>query len=241
MILENLKLKYRAWKYKNREDPAEISYLLQCIRPGDTVFDIGAHKGGYTYWMEKAVGSEGKVIAFEPQLSGARLLRNLFRSRNVHVVGLGISNSKGKQELFIKPQANRVSYEASLEKNYQDGRIEVIDTTTIDHYCHDNEIKPAFLKIDVEGHEKEVLEGGKTTITNYHPFLLVEIEERHAGRQKMESIFNFMRNLDYDCYFFYDGVKTPLEKFDHAQHQSIENLVKNKKLYSNNFVFEPKT
>lgn len=62
-----LRLIYRAWRYRLRIDPGEIRYLLATLRPGRMALDIGAHKGAYSYWMSKAVGPWGEVIAFEPQ------------------------------------------------------------------------------------------------------------------------------------------------------------------------------
>ena len=66
-LKEYFKLMYRAWKYRLRSDKNEIRFLLETIKKGSVTFDVGAHKGGYTYWMKKAVGKNGKVIAFEPQ------------------------------------------------------------------------------------------------------------------------------------------------------------------------------
>jgi FkbM family methyltransferase len=237
-MIEKLKLLFRSWKYKHLEDPAEISYLLRTIRPGDAVFDIGAHKGGYTYWMKKAAGRKGKVYAFEPQPLGAGLLRKLFHPANVVVEALALSNAIGKQEFFIMPQPFNVSFEASLENKYGNAITLSAETITIDAYCFENAVRPAFMKIDVEGHELQVLQGGRQTLTDYHPALLIEIEERHIGKEKMQSIFSFLQNLGYQGWFFYKGKKLPLAEFDISLHQSVDMLKKDHKLYINNFVFE---
>lgn len=65
--LENIKLLYRAYRYKNKLDRGGIEYILNHIREGDVVMDIGAHKAGYLYFIVKAVGKKGEVYAFEPQ------------------------------------------------------------------------------------------------------------------------------------------------------------------------------
>ena len=57
-----------------------------------------------------------------------------------------------------------------------------------------------FIKIDVEGHEKNVLEGAKNLIERNKPNLLVEIEERHSN-QKVKDTINFINNLGYKSYF----------------------------------------
>src|SRR3982750_1440752 len=108
---EHIKLLYRAAKYRYIDDGDEIRYLLSAIKKGATVFDIGAHKGGYTYWMKEAVGSMGKVIAFEPQEEGYCLLKKLFTG-NVIVEHLAVSDREGEQQLYIQPQHFDVSFEA---------------------------------------------------------------------------------------------------------------------------------
>ena len=82
-----------------------------------------------------------------------------------------------------------------------------------------------FIKIDVEGHEKNVLLGAEKIIKKCKPNLLVEIEERHTN-DKVENIVNFINDLGYKS-FFSDG----------------QNLIETTKLnnYStkNNFFFIP--
>ena len=41
--------------------------MRSVLRHGDVAVDVGAYKGGYTYWMREAVGDAGTVFAFEPQ------------------------------------------------------------------------------------------------------------------------------------------------------------------------------
>ncbi|MBI4947088.1 MAG: hypothetical protein HY840_11885 [Bacteroidetes bacterium] len=68
-LIEQLKLSYRASKYKNKNDKGGIAYILSSVKAGQTVLDIGAHKAGYLYFFLKQVGAAGKVFAFEPQSS----------------------------------------------------------------------------------------------------------------------------------------------------------------------------
>jgi len=68
-----------------------------------------------------------------------------------------------------------------------------------------------FIKIDVEGHEKNVLEGAKNLIKKNKPNLLVEIEERHS-QLKVEDTINFINNLGYKSYYF-DGTNIKSNKY----------------------------
>jgi len=227
-----IKLLHRAWKYRFLTDRYEISYMMQRITPGSVVFDIGAHKGGYTFWMKRAAGSKGRVIAFEPQEKGAALLAVLYPG--IRVERLAVSDQCTTRPLHIQPQSYEVSFEASLEKQYEGAVTEQVNTTTIDAYCRQHHLKPQFIKIDVEGHELAVLRGACETLRNDRPFLLIECEERHAGRDGVEAVFTLLSSLGYKGYFFRNKQQLPVEQFSSEQYQ-----VAGKTPYINNFVFEP--
>ncbi|MDB5251047.1 MAG: methyltransferase FkbM [Flaviaesturariibacter sp.] len=238
-ISESFKLRYRAWKYRLHEDPAEIGYLLRSIRPGMTVFDVGAHKGGYTYWMARAVGRGGTVIAFEPQAAGAGLLKTIFGA-NVRVEEVALSDGEGTALFYIQPQRYSVSFEASVVNKYENASSVTVRTTTIDAYCRSHGLGPAFIKIDVEGFEMEVLAGGEQLLSSVKPVMLIEIEERHIGRSRMLEIFSFLESRGYAGTFFDGGTRRPLADFDPAVHQDPRSLMSGKRRYCNNFVFEPR-
>jgi FkbM family methyltransferase len=236
-FLEHIKLLHRAYKYRYVDDKYEIAFLLQHLREGDTVFDIGAHKGGYTYWMDKAVGIHGKVVAFEPQPPGAELLQQLFP--HLKVAQLAVSDKTGETVLYVKPQSYEVSFEASLSSEYPDAFTQRVKTITLDEYCSRHLLRPRFLKIDVEGHELEVLKGAEQTLRSHRPYLLIEIENRHVGFLKMQNVFELLTSLGYWGSFYWKGQRQPLKNFDHVVHQSVHSLEKHGG-YANNFMFEPK-
>lgn len=209
--------------------------MLDNISEGDTVIDIGAHKGGYTYWMQKAVGDRGKVIAFEPQAKGAELLRLHFPYATIEQ--LAVSEKSGEKILYVKPQSYEVSFEASLSPGYPDAVTQPVKTITLDDYCLRRRLRPKFIKIDVEGHEMEVIRGADEILKTVKPYLLIEIEQRHIGQFKTQAIFEHLSTLGYWGSFFWKGSRKPLKDFDHVVHQSFHG---NAKGYSNNFMFEPK-
>lgn len=211
--------------------------MLRIIKRGATVLDVGAHKGGYTFWMCKATGPQGRVIAFEPQIRGACLLQELYTGTNVQVEHKALSDRMGQQELYIQPQAYAVSFEASLENKYGAATTELVETTTLDHFCTEWGLKPSFIKIDVEGHEERVLLGGLQVLQCAKPVLLVECEVRHSGPDAMKRLFRFLKELRYTGFFCRRGKRTPLELFDPEQDQ--QNQQAGTRQYINNFYFEP--
>ena len=68
----------------------------------------------------------------------------------------------------------------------------------LDEFKINNKI--GFIKIDVEGHEIEVIDGAKKTILENMPVLLVEIEERHTQSSVKKSI-EYIEKFGYDCFF----------------------------------------
>nr|WP_255699978.1 FkbM family methyltransferase [Jiella avicenniae] len=137
------------------------------VRPGDLVFDIGAHVGDRTAAF---AGIGAKVVAVEAQPRLARLLRWQFRrSRRVTVVGAAVGRTAGTLSLRLNTRNPTVASAsegfvaaagagaAGWEGQVWDATI-TVDCTTLDELIA-RFGRPAFVKIDVEGFEAEVLAG----------------------------------------------------------------------------------
>jgi FkbM family methyltransferase len=239
MLLENLKLWYRAQKYKNKNDKGGIKYVLQSVQAGQTVLDIGAHKAGYLYFLRKQVGEQGKVVAFEPQktlFDYLKSLKNGLNWQNTSIEHLALSNTAGTVELFIpiektgntSPGASIVQPDAA--KNV---RSEHVAMDTLDAYCAKHNLAPNFLKIDVEGNELAVFEGGKQILQQHKPKIIVECEARHIGEAQVLATIKYLTDLGYNGFFICDEAFLPLSEFSFTKHQTPEQHP-----YCNNFIFE---
>jgi FkbM family methyltransferase len=138
----------------------------QLVPPGSLVFDIGAHAGNRT----RALAALGcRVVAVEPQPDFVRLLRALFRrSPLVTVVAAAVSAESGRTVLWASDRTPTVTtidpswreerrHEAAFASVRWSRAIEV-ETTTLDRLMATFG-RPAFVKIDVEGAEPDVLAG----------------------------------------------------------------------------------
>jgi precorrin-6B methylase 2 len=65
----------RCMRYRLHTEKLEIKTLMQLDIAGATALDIGANKGIYCFWMLRAVGHAGRVVAFEPQPEMAEAIR----------------------------------------------------------------------------------------------------------------------------------------------------------------------
>ncbi len=236
-IINLLKLLFRAGKYRWMEDRDEFNFMLSSIKKDDVVFDIGAHKGAYTFWMKNAIGRNGKLVAFEPQQKGFLLLKSIFPQKNVKVENLAVSDSEESASFYVQDQPHDVSYEASLQNKYENYQQIFVRTITIDRYCSKENLVPNFIKIDVEGHEEHVLKGAHYTLSTHRPFLLIEAEVRHIGEASLKKIFTMLLGMGYKGYFFTNKKMVEIANFSATLHQDVNNISKGN--YSNNFAFIP--
>ena len=239
-FIERIKLQHRANKYKNKNDKGGIAYVRSAIKSGQTVFDIGAHKAGYLYFMLEQVGDTGRVFAFEPQSILNQYivkLKRIFNWDNVTIEHLALSDSAGSVTLYIPTEKGASSPGATIVEQKgrtHAGATETVDTETLDTYCSRNNLKADFLKIDVEGNELRVFQGCVETLKKYKPKIIVEIEQRHVGQEKVLQTFKFMQDLGYTGQFIHNTEYIALESFSFDKFQN-QNDMKN---YCNNFIFE---
>ena len=146
---------------------------------GDTVIDIGAHIGSYTVRIAKAVGEEGLVIAFEPDPDNFKLLLlnlKVNKLRNVIALPYAISNHSGTLTLH-RSRCTGLHSTAVVPPGYI-GSVKVKAITLDDIIKSVNIKRVDWIKIDVEGAEKEVLEGAIDTLKTTRN-IVVEVKKEN--------------------------------------------------------------
>jgi len=241
-LIESIKLQHRANRYKNKDDKGGIAYINSAIAQGQTILDVGTHKAGYLYWMLKRAGNEGRIFAFEPQTNlyhYIKALKATFKWDNVTVEQIALSDSVASAVLYIpldkdsknsSPGATIVAHKECTNI----GATETVMTDTLDLYCKRHNIIPDFLKIDVEGNELKIFQGGTNILKEYKPKILVEIEARHVGQERVLETFEFLNALGYHGQIIHDLIRHPLSDFDFDKYQNLND----RKNYCNNFIFE---
>ncbi len=230
--MKKLKLIWRAWRYRYRLDPGEITFILGEVQKGDLVVDVGAHKGAYTYWLARAVGKEGSVFAFEPQPALAKSLERLFaHDGRVIVHHLALSSRNQDRALFIPGWSS--SPGATLEKRSgTEGRHIDVPTTTLDSFFKGRDVPISLIKCDVEGHELEVFKGARSILETDRPMLLFECENRHLSGGTIQDVFTFLEELGYEGAYFQGIRLRQLAELSADQHGDPS-----RPNYVNNFLF----
>jgi len=134
-------------------------FCQRLIKPGMTVFDVGANAGFYTLVFSRLVGEGGCVIAFEPDSDNMRLLRKhitLNKLENVSVVQAAVSDASVLAGFSLTGGAiGRLEKKSSY----------LVPTLRLDELLADGNLPPPdVIKMDVEGAEVLVLRGAKDFI-----------------------------------------------------------------------------
>lgn len=162
--------------------------LARFIKPGVTIYDIGAQAGFYTLIFSRLTGQSGRVIAFEPsprELSF--LLRHVAMNHleNVTVITSAVSTQIGIAAFSTDRGA---TMNAIVDCNSLMVSTIALDSADLP--------PPSLIKIDVEGAESMVLEGARDTLRRARPVVFVAL---HSALQK-QLCSELLRAEHYDLY-----------------------------------------
>lgn len=203
---ERLHYLHRFFRYRNRTEPDTVRFIEEEVSVGDVVLDIGANKGIVTYFLGKAAGTEGRVLAFEPQPEMEELIGKVaksFRLENVEVFPLGLSDRDEETSLFRGEAGSTAVLESGRDWQKDEIKIKI---TTLDGFLEKQGIEHVdFIKCDVDGYELHVLNGGRKLLEECGPKVLVEVSE-----SDLEGVIEVFRELGYDDgVFWYRGNRYP--------------------------------
>ncbi len=169
---------------------AELKKLHQVINPGNGVaIDIGANEGLYSYKLSKMFK---EVYAFEVNKDLTKSLAAY--SDKIKVIRKGLSEAKGFATLYTPiVDGQTLDGWASFSRDNCPSADKLIESSveisTLDSFHIQN---VSFIKIDVEGHEVQVLYGATLTIERERPQILVEVKKENE-----EKIISFFNSLPY--------------------------------------------
>jgi FkbM family methyltransferase len=157
------------------------------ICPGDIILDIGANSGQYSLLGSFFTGEKGWVYAFEPAPHKYKELVNhveLNQLENVSCLPYALSNRKGKAYFNLQQDANDGMHHLVTTTDSGQQFIEV-ETYTLNECLNSIVSKTPIdlIKIDVEGWEEAVFQGGSDIFVQAKPpTIFFESIEEHANR-----------------------------------------------------------
>ena len=157
-------------------EPATTALFRRLVTPGSTVFDVGAN-AGYFSLLSCQLGAV--VRSFEPNPNVRAMLERSasLQSSDIEIVAAACSDHEGTLPLYLSNPTNTGA--SSLTRptaNHVD-----VDLIALDDYARRTDARPDLIKIDVEGHEYEVLVGARGLLETIRPTVIAEVGESKRG------------------------------------------------------------
>ncbi|MCC7048975.1 MAG: FkbM family methyltransferase [Alphaproteobacteria bacterium] len=229
LIPPRLYWRVRAWRgYWKGE--AELRLLRHLVDPRRTAVDAGANKGVYTYFLARYATH---CFAYEPNPKIHAILARAARSSKVTVRHAALSNRTGQATLMLPIRSGRISNQTGSLRTDLVSRQEHLAVAVEARRLDDEPVGDVgFVKIDVEGFERAVIEGAQALIERCRPTLLVEIEEKNTG-ERAEAIIAWIESLGYRALCLRAGVLAHVSALDLKAEMAAGR-------YIYNFVFLPR-
>jgi protein O-GlcNAc transferase len=191
----------------------EIGFLRHLLLPGERAVDVGANYGLYTLSMAKAVGPTEAVWAFEPASSTSEFLEQSIVANNFPQVVLersALSCDRGTAQLTLN---DNCELNALVRGEGSDRTSETVRLVTLDDCLQRHGWKQIdLLKIDAEGEEASMVEGGRRFFTEQSPLILFEVK---AVADVHVDLVGKFASLGFDSYRLVPGLDM-LVPFDAA-------------------------
>ena len=213
----------------------ELDLVRSAVREGDTVLDVGANFGLYSYHLSRAVGSTGRVIAFEPVPSTFATLvdvAKLLRFRNVELVPKGCSDVSGRVTFTVPVQTSgAVSAGIAHISGRNDDRplteghvrwehtakVEA-EVVALDSFLPSLESLSLF-KCDIEGAELLAFRGARRLIEHHKPTIVCEIDQWYLDGFgiSVNDLAGFFLSQGYGLYAYRAVPERRLTRIDVAE------------------------
>jgi len=211
------------WKGLEGWEKTSIGIWIMLSRKAGFIVDVGANTGVFAL-VAKAANPSAVIYAFEPV---ERILEKFNRNVEANrfaITGVckGLSNFEGEATIFDLPSEH--VYSVTVNKNLNPGGQTVIprkiQVTTLDNFVRQENLQRIdLLKIDVETHEPEVLEGALQTLEKWKPAIVMEILTEEVAKR----VTHVLRGFDY-VYFELNDDKGPILRTEIKPHQHLNYL-----------------
>jgi len=181
----------------NKEDPLQYGFALlyhnispqlcviehqinNLLNPDQIYIDIGANQGMRSFLF---LSEKRETYMFEPNtyLNNMNLDRcKLNNFDNYKIEQLCLSNKEDVSEFYFSNEHSMSSFNKSFAEVHGISKVQKVQTTTLDSYVEKNNLSTMhpLIKIDVEGHEMNVISGAENTIVNLKPTFIIEIIDK---------------------------------------------------------------
>ncbi len=179
-------------------EAAAFDALSTIVKPGWTIYDIGANIGTYSVWFSRLVGARGHVYCFEPNPVCVYFLMVNFQDcpfPNYDIFPVALLESEADTS-FVVNYANSALGITDLSSVYHKkiGQELKIRSDGLDHFADQHHLaRPDLIKIDIEGAEASAIAGMKGVLSRFKPVVMLEVH----GRAAAEPSFSILSQHGY--------------------------------------------
>ena len=174
--------------------------ILSWFAPGMVAIDIGANLGLYSLSIARRVGPQGQVFAYEPGSEPRGFLqesREANALRNLHILPFALSDSRREGRLAF-------SDTSEMHRLGDEGAGETVRITSLDEEDRAHAWpRIDFVKIDAEGEELRIVEGGRSFFARHSPLVMFEVK---AGVEIDHAIPEAFRAINYRVFRLLNGM-----------------------------------
>jgi FkbM family methyltransferase len=157
-------------------EPFETEIFCRLCRPGDFVLDLGANIGWYSVIASRLVGSEGKIVSFEPDQTNLMLLKkNIAMSGGagaVEIMEIALGDREETAKLFLS-ESNLGDHRLFCDGTWRES-LEV-QVRTLDSLYSNSAHKVTIVKSDTQGSEARILRGAVNLLEKgWRPIFILE-------------------------------------------------------------------
>ncbi len=184
--------------YGTREKD-QMSIVKGVILPGMKVLDIGANIGYYVIMESRLIAPSGRIIAYEPSADNCELLKKNLELNNlsgkVELNEAAVSDKSGTARFYVSEKSNLHTLNPGAAVRHAGNHVEVKTTDIYEIIGKNKDI--GFIRMDIEGHEVEVLKRLGKAVTDFkvYPKVLFETHlskydtEKHNICESLETLF----------------------------------------------------
>lgn len=192
------------WKMRTKSDL--FDFANEFVQRGSVVWDAGANVGLLSIAAAQRAGDMGKVIAIEPDIWLAALLRKSaamqpVTSARIQVIPVAIFDSPTIASFNVAKRGRASNFLSVARGSSQTGGVREtvsVVTVTLD-WLLEHCATPNILKIDVEGAESNVLRGAQRVLAEAQPVVLIEVYEKSIDEVTEILLRNGYTLFDWDA------------------------------------------
>jgi len=197
-----------------------LEQVSSFITPEDVVFDVGAHIGNHAVYFASICNA--RVYSFEPNPTSYNVLSENIKLNSLEDSVSVLNSALGAEERKVGLEAVHDTDIGTTRVSYSGENIH--EMTSIDAYFKSNSMSSlAYIKIDVEGFEADVIKGAKETILKFMPIVSTEV----STIEDFHELAELMTAYGYLPKGVFNSTPTIIWEFDKERNSSLNSLTLN--------------